>query len=371
MTSHTEPGTLSGTTYPEISGNIRKKLIRFFLTLLLYLLLLAVSIPFRLYAQSSGAGYSEAYLLRDVGARPLSMAGAYSAIVNEPNAIFYNPSGLAFFGPEPLVSTSYSFLEFGRKHAVLSYGQSIYDNLGIGFGLNSFSSGSFMGRDIKGNPLGTLTDWSYSFVGALGYRIEFASLGASFKYLSNNLSGSNTCADGYAVDLGMKFNVADLFSFGVSVNNISGMMFWNTESEDQEPVPYTIRTGIAMEYGLNDDSYTTRDINGEVIEVIEPATRYILFSADLMMTQFERSPKLVIGAEAVLHELIAFRAGIGVYGEKFGQPQLFPMNTWGGGVSIRPEIQDIPFNTHIDYSITSDYISTTGISHHLSLMFEF
>ncbi len=127
-----------------------------------------------------------------------------------------------------------------------------------------------------------------------------------------------------------------------------------------------------MEYGLNDETYTTRStVSGEPEEVYIPATRYILFSMDFLMTQYEQSPELVIGAEAVLHELFALRGGIGIYGEKEFEPQFFPMNTWGAGVSIRPQIQNMPFNLHIDYSIMGDKISESGVSHILALMFQF
>ncbi len=102
-------------------------------------------------------------------------------------------------------------------------------------------------------------------------------------------------------------------------------------------------------------------VDGEVIEEYIPATRYVLLSMDMVMTQHEMSPELVLGIEAVAHEMIAFRGGIGIYGEKLGKAQLFPMNTWGGGISIRPEIKDLPFKTNIDYTIGSEFIANNGI----------
>lgn len=338
---------------------------------MLFLLFLA-TVPFKIYPQSYGGGYSEAYLLRDVGARPIAMSGAYTAVVNEPSAIFYNPAGLGFLVDTPMVMTSYSFLEFGRTHSALAWGQSILKNLGVGVGINSFTSGSFEGRDIMGNPLGTMTDWSYSIVGGASYRIEYASMGIAAKYLTNNLTGSDIQANGYSVDMGMKFNIVDLFSFGVAMQNVSGKMFWNTKNEDRENIPYTIRSGVAMEFGLNNEEYTTRtNITGEREQVVVPATRYVLVSMDFMMTQYEIAPKLVLGAEAIIHEMFGLRGGIALYGEKLGKPQPLPMNIWGGGVTIRPELEGLPFQTHIDYSISSDYISTSGISHNLSLMLYF
>lgn len=328
--------------------------------------------PVVIFSQSSGGGFAESYLLRDVGARPVSMAGAYTAIVNEPSALFYNPAGLGFFSEKPQITTMYTFLEYGRKHVALAWGQSVIENLGVGIGVNSYNAGSFIARDIKGNKLGDYDNWAIAIAGGASYSLEFASVGTSIKYLTNSLVGSGTYSTGYAVDVGMKFNVADLFSFGMAVNNISGMMFWNTETEDSEPLPFTVRAGIAMEYGLNEDSYSTRSsTTGEPVTVYVPATKYVLIGLDMIMIQHEQSPHFVLGAEAVLHEMIAFRGGLSLYGEKLGEPQILPMNVWGGGLSLRPELKDMPFNLHIDYAVGADRLSQNNISHHISLMFEF
>lgn len=324
-----------------------------------------------LYAQqASGGGYAESYLQRDVGARPIAMGGAYTAIVNEPFGIFYNPACLSLLPETPSFNTSYSFLEFGRTHTAAAWGQNFFDNFGFGFGINNYTTGTFMSRDNRGNPLRKMTDWQIAMVGGASYRQEFASIGITAKYLSHNLQGAAYGADGFSMDLGAKFNVMDLFSFGMSVQNFTGMMFWNKGSKEDDILPFTLRSGIAFEFGLNEDEYTTRStVSGELENVYVEATRYVLVSVEGILTQFEEGPSVVLGVEAVPHEVIAFRAGIGLMGDYLGAWKIFPMTIWGGGVSIRPEIEELPFELHIDYSVASDHLSTSGISHHLSLFF--
>jgi hypothetical protein len=299
------------------------------------------------------------------------MGGAYTAIVNEPLGLFYNPSCMSEFPETPSFAATYSFLEFGRVHTAAAWGQNFFDDFGFGFGINNYTTGTFMSRDIRGNPIRSVTDWQIAIVGGAAYSIESASVGVSVKYLSHNLQGLAYGADGFSLDLGTKFNIMDLFSFGMSVQNFAGMMFWNKGSKEDNLLPFTLRAGAAFEFGLNDDEYVTRStVSGELENVYVEATRYVTVSLDGVLTQFEEGPSVVLGVEAAPHEVIAFRAGFGILGDYLGSWQLFPMTIWGGGVSIRPEIEEMPFKMHIDYSVASDHLSTNGIAHHLTLYFE-
>lgn len=354
------------------SASINKKTV----VLIIIEILLLFPATFVCFAQQSSGGYAESYLRRDVGARAISMGGAYTAISNDPSAIFYNPAGLGFFTSYPVLASSVSMAGLGRTQASLAWGQQVSENLGVGLGINSLFSGTFMGRDVKGNKIGNMSDFQYCIAAGAAMSFEFASLGANIKYLTNNLVGSNTEAQGVAIDVGAKFNVLDLFSFGMSVQNVSGMMFWNTKGGNFEPIPYTIRAGIAMEYGLNETEYQSRSTtDGEVETISEPATRYLLFGIDAVMSKYDLSPTFMLGIEAAAHELIVFRGGIAIYGDKMGKPQLFPMTHWGGGISLRPEINsifgDLPFKTHLDYSISNEYLSDSKIGHNITILFQF
>ena len=45
------------------------------------------------------------------------------------------------------------------------------------------------------------------------------------KYLTDNLQGSETFANGYSIDFGALFDVVDMFQFGVQIQNTSGFLF--------------------------------------------------------------------------------------------------------------------------------------------------
>jgi len=345
---------------------------------LYFFCLIFIFLPLNIFSQIAGGGYSESYLLNNCGSRPIALAGAYTAIVNEPMGIFYNPAGLAFLSSIPLISTSHSILSYNRTHSTIAWAQSFegYDYLGFGAGINNYTSGPFLGRNIAGHPIGEKTDWHYSINLAAAYRIDYASIGVALKYLSSSLQGDGAMANGYGFDIGAKFNILDILSFGVSVQNISGIMFWNTENKTNELLPYTIRSGLAMEFGLNEETYTTRStVTGDLETYYVPATRYILLSLDAVMNQYENAPSLLLGIEAVPHEYVAFRLGLTLASDNLNKYEFFPMNNWGAGVSIKPPLEDynlaIPFKTNIDYSVSSDYLAKDKIAHHISLILEF
>jgi len=137
-----------------------------------------------LFAQVSGGGYAESYLFRNVGCRAIGMAGAFTAVSNDPSTLFYNPAGLSSLSERAMILTYFSPIGNGRMQNYASWGQR-FDKLGVGISFNNFNTSSFTARDIRGNPLGTLNDIQYSLTAGLAYTMEFASFGASVKYLNN------------------------------------------------------------------------------------------------------------------------------------------------------------------------------------------
>lgn len=335
------------------------------------ILLVLLSINSTVFAQLTGGGYAESYLLRNIGARAISMAGAYTAIVNEPTALFYNPAGLSSLASRAMFTTSLSLMQYGRSQDYLAWGQT-FGKIGVGLALNNYNSSSVISRDVRGNPLGTFSDVQFNFNGGISYAMEMASIGIGFKYLSNSINIGGTSANGFAMDLGMKYDVAGLFTFGLSMQNVLSTMKWNTPSEESSKVPYTIRAGIAMEFPFNETTYTTRTTAlAEKDTVNEPSTRYILFGLDAIYSQFQEHPNIVLGIELSPHEVVAFRAGITLMGDDMGKFKILPFNTWGTGISVRPIIQGLPFGFHLDYSIGAEYLSPDRVSHHFSVFLQF
>ncbi len=325
----------------------------------------------QLVSQQSGGGYAEPYIFRNVGARPNSMAGAFTAIGNDPYAIFYNPAGVGLIDGHS-VTSNVSLLGLGRTQSSIAWVQNINDDFGFGIGINGINSGTFQARDIKGRPLGEMSDFQYAIYAATSYKIEFIKMGATLKYFANSLDGTPTAANGFALDVGTNIDVMGMFTVGIAVQNVSGMVFWNNLNKDREDIPYQVRAGIAMEIPLEQATTSSRStVTGEMEEESVSSVRSILFSMDAILTQFQRSPDFVLGVEAIAHEMFVFRGGISLYGDYLGVPQILPMNYWGGGISIRPKIESFPFDLHIDYSISQNHLSENRISHHVSLLFGF
>ena len=330
---------------------------------------ITLSVPQLAYSQQQNGGYSSSYLNRNTSARINAMAGAYTAVVNDPNSVFINPAGIAFLLNKPMFVTSVSVPGIGRVHSNIAYGQGIGQNFGVGLGINSFTSGEFIGRDRLGNPLGNMRDWQYSMNLSLGYAQKDYGFGATFKYLGRDLQGNNVSANGIAFDLGTKFNVADLFTFGASIQNIAGSMKWNTPSAISDRLPLTLRTGLAIEFGINDQTLETKtSVTGAIDTLYIPATKYFLFSCDAVFRENDISPNFVVGAEIVPIEILALRCGFNIYGEDNGKPALFPLNIWGAGISLRPNLETSAFDLNIDYSISNEYILSSGVSHHISII---
>ncbi len=339
-------------------------------------ILAAFSLCTPLLAQQSGGGYAESWLFREQCTRPIGLGGTFTAIANDPSAIYYNPAGLSNLNFEPSVVTSVSMLGLGRTSSVLAWGQQVYENLGLGFAFNSLYNGAFTARDINGKDIGNYSNFLYAISGAASYKIGYASFGVNAKYLTNNLEGSEIFANGYTVDFGAMFDVLDMFNFGLVLQNASGMMFWNTVNSDLMTIPWKLKAGIATRFGLNAGVYTDRNTaTGEIVTETVEATRFILLSLEAAYTQFSVSPTVSIATEIGAHELISFRGGIAIYGDKWAKPQFFPMTHWGAGLSIYPRLdavfEDIPFSASIDYSISNELLSQSGVSHNISLTFDF
>ncbi|MCB0702459.1 MAG: PorV/PorQ family protein [Ignavibacteriae bacterium] len=345
----------------------RRPVLKFILLISIIILMTNESI-----SQQMNGYYSSSYLNRNTSSRVNAMAGAYTAVVNDPNSVFINPAGIGFLLNKPMFVTSVSAPGIGRIHSNLAYGQGIGEHFGIGFGINSFTSGQFQGRDIMGNPTSTMRDWQYSMNLSTAYSNEEYSFGGTLKYLGRDLQGSGTSARGFAFDLGTKFNVADLFSFGAAVQNIGATIKWNTPNKTVDELPVTVRSGIAVEFGLNDKSIEQRtSITGEVDTLYIPATKYLLVSFDAVFRETDIAPSFLLGAEIVPTELFAIRGGFNVYGEDNGTPKLFPVNIWGAGISLRPKLENAAFDLNIDYSVSNEYILGSGVTHHISLILDF
>ncbi len=323
-----------------------------------------------IFAQSGSGGWAGSVLQRNVGIRAIGLGGAFTAISNDPTTIFYNPGGLSFSAPSPIISADFSYLGFNRTQSALFYSQS-FNDFGIGAGINSFSTFGINGLNQRGESIGEFSDLWFNFNLGASYSTNFAGFGFNVKYLNNSLVGSGIGGSGIAFDFGSRFNIVNLFTFGVAIQNVAGQIKYNTRRENQK-IPYTIRSGIAFEIPLSEpQTIVYRNYLGETDSLIQPSPEYILVTLEGKFIQYQKHPTLIVGVEFTPIEYLAIRGGIAFVGDKFGEFRLLPMTEYGFGISVKPNLAFFENLLSIDFSVGNDYIAQYKLIYSFGLSLQF
>ena len=234
-----------------------------------------------------GTGTTSASFLEiGVGARAISMGGAYTSIPSGPSSIYYNPANIVwldniqveFMHNQWLVNTSHDFL--GAVIPLPFY------NTSLGLSFINLDYGEQEVRTVS-RPEGTgemfgARDYaaSVTLAGALTDRFSF---GLSGKYINQSIW--NTSSNGMAVDLGVFYKTQiDGLNMGMSICNFGGelqMAGRNLDTTvdpdpdhvtidrvpaaletDSYPLPILFRAGIS--YNLETENFgsfiTTMDV---------------------------------------------------------------------------------------------------------------
>ena len=225
-----------------------------------------------------GAGAQE--LLIPVGARSISMGGAFNAMVSGNEAIYWNPAGLAnspaaaeatFCNLQWIADTQLNYFAISSK----------FGSIGS-FGLSAkiFDFGSFSettefeteGTGLMVEP--SLVTLGLTFSRQMTDRIFF---GINAKLISESML--RTSATGVAFDFGVQYVSSSGIRMGLTLNNFGGMMkfegedlqrtvdvpFTETGSRSMDllldsqtfELPSTFEIGIAYDYRVNDQNVIT------------------------------------------------------------------------------------------------------------------
>jgi len=241
---------------------------------------------------------SQAYF-RDlgIGARPLGMGGAYTAIADDGNAVLWNSSGLAQIENREIIAMFAAlYVGLGAK----LYNEKT-DNLGYHFicYANPSSSGSFA---ISWSTLQSQLYDENIFCFSYGMRLNdhlYAGLnlknlgwrvGANeFTKFDKDIPNQGTSVNKFTIDLSALYKFDDGLSLGLSAENLIPA---NVGLNIKEEVPVNIRSGIAYRI----DNFWYKSIN--LLPAIDIAYR---FGEDI---------DIRIGSEAwFMDEILGLRAG--------------------------------------------------------------
>ncbi len=217
------------------------------------ILLLSIIFVFS-FALAGRAQSADTLLDINAGARPMAMGGAFTALADDENALFYNAAGLALLNQLQLGSLFESHL------GIASYGSATVGMRSLGFALRFFSLGSIEARDAQDNISASFDYSNLAVTLGGGLRLnqllrlfpKGLAMGLRIQLVQVNTltpgSGTGVSFDpSWLFDTG-KLNLAGLqlqtLRIGLSVDNLlnSGFSFG---SGHHEGLPIDVRLGLA------------------------------------------------------------------------------------------------------------------------------
>lgn len=184
------------------------------------------------------------FMRNDYGARAAALGGSFISMTNDPNLIFYNPSGLATI-ERPQLSFGFfkHLLDINSGH--VSYGSEIQDFGFIGAGIMYINYGEFIERDELGNTLGTFS--ANEFAVSLGYAGRLTPevlYGASAKFIYSGIADAVSSAVG--VDIGAHWSLPEQrLTIGFSLLNIGTQL--NPYYTVEEKLPLDLKVGATIQ----------------------------------------------------------------------------------------------------------------------------
>ncbi|MFH1784760.1 MAG: PorV/PorQ family protein [bacterium] len=207
--------------------------------------------------ENSGA----AFLKIGVGARPIGMGGAFVALANDANAVFWNPAGISQLKSQ----------QIGAMHTQW-ISDITYDYVGyvspvgkgaIGISGVYLSSGSMDRRGSGGEALGSFGAYDTSV--ALSYARQLTGvvhMGINVKLIQQSIEDET--ANGFAVDIGQMYMLpVSGLSAGIAVQNIGPQMKF---IEEPFSLPLTVTAGVG--YKMLGGLTLGMDVKHQVVDSI-------------------------------------------------------------------------------------------------------
>lgn len=284
---------------------------------------------------SAGGGRDAlTFLNLGMGARPMGMAGAFTAVADDVNAIFYNPAGLAnlesfqasLIHQRWIVDLSYSYL--GAALPINGIGTFAGSLLHLG-------TPQIEAFDEFNQPVGTFTANDLAFSVSYGRSIvPGLAAGLTTKFVREVLDQSSASA--FSLDLGILYTLGADTQVGAFLGNIGT----SVKHFEDSPLESSKQAGI-LRFGIS-----TRKINPKVLSSLE------------LTKQFDDDAEIKIGAEYKVTE--AFRARMG-YAHEFGGRQTGGISGLSAGVGLAAG------SLIFDYALSS--WGDLGLTHMLGFTF--
>lgn len=278
-----------------------------------------------------------------VAARPAALGQAYGAVGGDAYGMVDNPALLATL-EQPNLGTQYASLPSGRSQQFLGFGRPLELRSRFAYEISyhrvALDQPLERRRSNTPSPDYTFNEGTDLFAvgGAAWLWPKKAAVGVSLKSLSAHLG--EAVGAGYSGDLGVLLRLRHDLSLGLSAQDVSSKLAWNSGYE--EKLPLVIRGAAAYHFWQE----------------------RVLVCSELEKSQAQGA-KLHLGAELwALPRTLALRSG-------------WSNGQWSFGVGLRTlglgfwDFFGLGHEAGIDYALVADPVGDGAFQHRLSLDIEF
>ncbi|MFC1617616.1 PorV/PorQ family protein, partial [Candidatus Margulisiibacteriota bacterium] len=203
------------------------------------------------------------FMENGIGARAAGLGNSYTALVDDSNAVYWNPAALTHIKSTEFNTMMYNGWETDYFSFTLAAPVSF---LYLGFGYLNASVGDIIYSQsaLANGRYQNEGAFSYSasavyLSGATTFFIDNLAIGATFKYIFETLYQNN--ATGMCADAGISYRPFDFLNIGINAQNIwSTGLKWDTDSKNKDKIPLNIKGGALISL-FNSQLNISTDVN--------------------------------------------------------------------------------------------------------------
>jgi hypothetical protein len=255
------------------------------------------------------------FLRLDMSARAGALGGSFVSNNDDPNVMFYNPSGLKLLTESPV---SFSFIKhlLDINLASLAYSTEIEDIGRFGAAVKYINYGTFQGATEFGEKTDEFGAGEIAFM--IGYANTIQDnffYGANVKYIYSGIEDRSSSAIGF--DVGVHYAVPEqMINVGFSVLNLGTQLSSYYETKEDLPLDVVIGISKRLEYlpvRLSLDFHKLNEERDEIVEKLRAFSVGAEFTlSKVLKLRFgydnERRKELKIGTTA---GIAGFNVGVG------------------------------------------------------------
>ncbi len=183
------------------------------------------------------------FLKINLGARAVSMGGAFTGLADDESALYYNPAGISSLGGKRFIAGYHNYF-VDIQSGFLGYVNRFNEHFSFGGWISYLNYGEFVETDSTGAILGDFSGGDLLAAVTVAVRRNYnLTLGGTIKVIYERVHDYS--ASGFAVDLGVKYSSdRDRFGVGLMIQNLGKQL--SALDVDKYRLPLTVRGGVSV-----------------------------------------------------------------------------------------------------------------------------